>query len=206
MLTQLSTLKSRLQILDTDTTYDALLTSAIQALSARFDKETNRTLARTENATDEFDAADTELAVSCYPIETVAKFETKTTESEGWIEHPTPDYLIRRACVISLASAINYQPSTINGALARITYTGGYVLPGDPDPVYQPSTIIYPPTRLPADIEHAAVEQIAFWFTNREKQGLKTNWPKAAVYQQFATQDLLESVAAVLKRYERWTL
>ncbi len=50
MLCQLSTVKARLALLDTDTTYDALLTSAIQAVSARFEKETNRTLARTENA------------------------------------------------------------------------------------------------------------------------------------------------------------
>jgi len=198
MLAALSTIKSRLQLLDTDTTYDALLTSAIEAISARFDKETNRTLARTENATDEFDAADTELTVSCYPIETVTKFETKTTESEGWIEHPTPHYLIRRGCVISLASAINYQPSTINGALARITYTGGYVLPGTtPGPGQTP---------LPPDIEHAAIEQLAFWFQNRDKQGLKTNWPKDIAYLQFATQDLLESVAAVLEKHRRWTL
>src|SRR5579864_8362364 len=104
MLAQLATVKQRLQILDTDTTYDPLLTNAIQAISARFDKETNRTLARTENATDEFDAADTELAVSCYPIETVTKFETKTTESAGWIEQPPPAYLIHHSCVISLAS------------------------------------------------------------------------------------------------------
>src|SRR5690242_15635703 len=107
MLTQLSTIKSRLQILDTDTTYDALLTSAIQAISARFDKETNRTLARTENATDEFDTDDTEIPVSCYPIETVTKFETKTTETEGWIERPTPQYLIRHACIISINSQLS---------------------------------------------------------------------------------------------------
>ena len=50
MLTTLPTLKSRLSILPTDTTYDSLLTTAIKAISARFDKETNRTLARTENA------------------------------------------------------------------------------------------------------------------------------------------------------------
>ena len=201
MLVQLATIKSRLSLLDTDTTYDALLTSAITAISTRFDKETNRTLARTENATEEFDAADTELAVSCYPIETVTKFETKTTESAGWIEQTPPDYLIRQACVISLATPFRTPHSAL-----RITYTGGYVLPGDPDPVYQPSTINYPPTRLPSDVEHAAVEQIAFWFINREKQGLKTNWPKDSVYQQFATQDLLESVAAVLEKYRRWTL
>jgi len=35
--------------------------NAIKAVSARFDKETNRTLARTTTATHEFHAADTEI-------------------------------------------------------------------------------------------------------------------------------------------------
>src|SRR5437016_14618066 len=43
MLTQLSTVKTRLAVVVTD--YDDLLTNAIKAVSARFDKETNRTLA-----------------------------------------------------------------------------------------------------------------------------------------------------------------
>jgi hypothetical protein len=42
MLTTLATFKSRLALIDT--TYDALLTAAIKAASARFDLETNRTL------------------------------------------------------------------------------------------------------------------------------------------------------------------
>lgn len=50
MLTQLSTVKSRLAIPDADTTSDALLTAAIKAVSARVDKETNRALARTVDA------------------------------------------------------------------------------------------------------------------------------------------------------------
>jgi hypothetical protein len=74
----------------------------------------------------------------------------------------------------------------------------GYVLPG--------TTPSAGETPLPSDVEHACVDQIAFWFINREKQGLKTNWPKAAVYQQFATQDLLQSVTSVLEEYRRWTL
>src|SRR3974390_1700803 len=111
MITQLTTLKSRLSLLDTDTTYDALLTTAIQAVSARFDNETNRNLARTENATDEFDAADTELPVSCYPIETVTKFELKSTESEGWQEiTPAPPHLIRTTSVLSLHSTLSSSP------------------------------------------------------------------------------------------------
>src|SRR6266516_3839894 len=55
MLTQLNTVKSRLALTVTD--YDDLLTSAIKAVSDRFDKECNRNLARTTAATHEFDAA-----------------------------------------------------------------------------------------------------------------------------------------------------
>src|SRR5271169_2263101 len=98
MITQLTTIKSRLAILPTDTTYDGLLTTAILALSARFDKETNRTLARTENATFEFDGADTQISPPCYPIETVTKFETKSSEPSGWVEFPAVEYLIRHSC------------------------------------------------------------------------------------------------------------
>jgi len=59
MLTQLSTVKSRLALTVTD--YDDLLTNAIKAVSARFDKETNRTLSRTATGTHEFDADDSEI-------------------------------------------------------------------------------------------------------------------------------------------------
>jgi hypothetical protein len=195
MLAQLSTIKSRLSLLDTDTTNDALLTSAITALSARFDKETNRTLARTASATQEFPGNDTEILLVCYPVETVTKFETKSTESEGWQEKTNTDYLIRSGCIISLPSPISYLPSS---SLCRVTYTGGYVLPGTaPSPGQTP---------LPSDLEQACVEQIAYWFQNREHLGLKTYWPSGAAYYQFATLDLLDSVKATLAHYRRWSL
>src|SRR2546425_896655 len=126
MLTQLATVKSRLALTVTD--YDDLLTSAIKAVSARFDKECHRTLARTTSATHEFEVDETEVSPPCYPIEAVTKFELKSNETDGWSEQTGMQYLIRRACVISLSSplsTINYQPST-----CRVTYTGGYVLPG----------------------------------------------------------------------------
>ena len=113
MLTQLVTLKSRLAIPTEDTQYDTLLTNAIKAVSARFDKETNRTLARTENATCEFDPDDTEIIVPCYPIETVTKFELKFTEAAGWREQqPAPGHLIHRPCIITLHAPFNQQLST----------------------------------------------------------------------------------------------
>jgi hypothetical protein len=201
MLTLLSTLKTRLAIVPEDTTNDALLTNAIAAISARFDKETHRTLARTLDFAQEFDGATTEVVASCYPIESVSNFETKTSESTGWQElTPAPEFLIRSSCIFSLPSSFSLY--TLAFSLCRVTYTGGYLLPGSPPPD--------PPVAgcqaLPADLETAAVEQIAAWFLNRDKLGLKTIWPHYGTYQQFFPWDLLPGVAAVLKKYTRWTL
>jgi hypothetical protein len=196
MLTQLTTVKSRLGLAEFDVQYDTLLTNAILALSARFDKETSRTLARTVNATEEFDGADTEIIVPCYPVESVSKFELKTSEAEGWVEQSDVEFLIRRNCIISLRSPLSTlttQPST-----CRLTYTGGYVLPGTTPSVGQ--------TALPDDLEQAAVEQVASWFQNRDKLGLVRSWPHQGTYELFSPLDLLINVKAVLQRYERFVI
>src|SRR6266516_2216785 len=153
MLTQLSTVKARLALTLTD--YDSLLTSAIKAVSDRFDKETNRILARTTAATHEFDAADTEILPPCFPIQSVTKFELKSNETDGWFEQTGVQYLLRQQCVISLSVPLNSQSSTLNSpALARVTLTGGYVFPGTTPSAGQ--------TALPDDLEQAAVEQVAY--------------------------------------------
>jgi hypothetical protein len=200
MLTQLSTVKQRLAIDDLDVQYDALLTTAITAVSFRFDKETNRTLARTADATFEFSADDAEIFVPCYPIESLTKFETKISESAGWTEQTSVEYLVRSSCIVSLETRLIYQLSTINHQLplARVTYTGGYLLPGSAD---VPSA-----TRLPSDLEQAAIEQIAWWFLYRDRIGLTTRWPKGGVLERFAQLDLLLNVQTVLKRYQRWQI
>ena len=191
MLTQLSTIKARLGISDYDVQYDSILTNAIKAISARFDKECNRTFARTVDAAEEFDADDREILPSCFPIESVTRFELKTSESEGWIEQTSVDYLLRRNCVISLAA-----PLGTCGQLARAIYTGGYVLPG--------AAVDAGQTALPDDLEQAAVEQVAAWFQSRDKLGLVRHWPKGGIYEEFAQRELLISVEAVLEKYQRW--
>src|SRR5204862_7329897 len=130
MLTQLNTVKSRLALTVTD--YDDLLTSAIKAVSDRFDKECNRNLARTSAATHEFDTSDTEILPPCYPVEAVTKFELKSNETDGWSAQTDVQYLIRRKCVISLSVRLSSPVPSLNSQLstARLTYTGGYVLPG----------------------------------------------------------------------------
>src|SRR5580765_1837883 len=96
MLSTLSALKSRLNIADTDITHDDLLTAALEAVSTRFERECNRTFARTENATYEFDPSDVEIIPDLYPIESVSAFHLKQSETEGWLEQTDVNYLIRR--------------------------------------------------------------------------------------------------------------
>jgi len=196
MLTQLTTLKLRLGILDTDNSNDAILSNLIEALHTRFDNACSRTFARSVDTTEEFDAGQTEILVACYPIEGVTIFETKSSEASGWQEiQPPPDFLIRSRCIISLSTPLNPQSSIFHPQLARVTYTGGYILPGANAGPGQ--------ALLPADLEQATLDQAAFWFDNRARLGLARLWEYHGTYRQFASLDLLPSVTAVLARYRR---
>ena len=200
MLTQLTTMKARLNISPADTTQDDLLTRAINAVSARFDHECNRTLARTIDATQEFLATEREIVAQCYPIEAVTKFEVKMNEVDGWVERTVEDYLVRQACVISLGAPLSAVPqvSLINTGIGRVTYTGGYVQPGTtPSPGQTP---------LPSDLESAAVEQVAVWYQNRDKLGLIRHWPSSGTYLVLSQLPLLPQVVAMIRPYRRWAV
>src|SRR5882672_9766741 len=193
MLTQLQTVKTRLGIDEVNVQFDASSRMpSIPSLPVSI-KKTNRTLARTVSATFEFCADDLEISPPIYPIESVTKFETKTSESAGWIEQTSVEYLIRRSCIISLAESVPWQVS--RDGIARVTYTGGYLLPGTTPSAGQ--------TALPSDLEQAAVEQVAYWFQNREALGLTRLWPHGGTYEQLSGLDLLPSVEAVLHRHQR---
>jgi hypothetical protein len=199
MLTQLATVRARLAILASDTQFDDLLTRAIEAVSARFDRECNRTFARTVGATQEFGVSDTEIVARCYPIETVTKYEVKTTEAEGWVEQPGANYVVRGGCVISLSLPLSPAVRGWSGPrVGRVTYTGGYVLPGTAPGIGQ--------TALPAELESAAIEQVAGWFQQRDHLGLKNYWPKDGIYLAFIQLPLLPQVSAIIRHYQRWSV
>ena len=48
-----------------------------------------------------------------------------------------------------------------------------------------------PQTALPGDLEQAAVEQVAYWFRNRDTTGLIRSWPHSGTYEAFLQSDLL---------------
>ncbi len=201
MLSSLATIKTRLALDPSEVAYDALLLNTINAVSARFDQETHRTLARTLNARFEFSAEDTEIPVPCFPIETVTRFESKIAEREGWLEQAGINYLIRKNCIISLATAFADLPppnGSAHAAIVRVTYTGGYLLPGSEE--------VPGATPLPADLAQAAVEQVAFWFQTRNELGVIRQWPRSGDYRQLADTDLLPSVRQILRTYNRFPL
>jgi hypothetical protein len=190
-LTQLSTVKNRLGI--TDTTDDTLLTNFIKLASGRFERECNRLFDRQANTTDEFRGDQIDLRPSRYPIESVSAFHLKTNESDGWIQQTGIDYLIRRACVVSLLT-----PIASDLEVLRVTYTGGYVLPGTTPGSGQ--------TALPDEIEQACVEQVAFWYQRRHQLGLTSVPAEGRTFYQIGQIELLPVVQSLLKKHARLIL
>lgn len=198
MLTQLVTVKKRLGIALNDATFDEALTRAIEAVSARFDRECNRTLARTVDIKQEFCADEIEIPAICYPIETVSGFELRSTVKAGWVAQAAVDFNVRGGCVISLAVPLVPHPPASVPSVARVTYTGGYVAPG--------VVVGDGQKALPPDLEWAAVEEITGWYQQRDKVGLLREWPSGGTYLSLSQLPLLPEVSAILRRYQRWVV
>ena len=96
--------------------------------------------------------------------------------------------MIRNNCVISLVCATGSRFQQ-----ARATYTGGYVLPGTTPDAGQ--------TALPNDIEQACVEQVAYWYQNRNTLGMLSATTGTGSH--LVQGDLLPGVTEVLKKYSR---
>lgn len=195
MLAQLSTVKARCKIDEFDVADDALLTNLINHCTDRFERECNRRFARVAGATYEFDADRLAIVPSRYPIETVTSFDLKSDETEGWVAQTDIDYILRAAnetkCMLILSGPIGS-----GDQVARVTYTGGYVLPG--------GTVGAGQTALPAAITQTCVEQCTYWYQRRDNLGLTSIQGEGGTIQQFAGLDLLPHVRAALKSYERY--
>lgn len=189
VLAALNTVKARLGI--TDTTDDSLLTNLLELATGRFNRFCNRTFARSASATYEFGGDEQRIAPSPYPIESVSAWALKSNETDGFVTQTGVSYLIRRGCVLEL-----FVPLGTSLDLGRVTYAGGYVLPGTTPGTGQ--------NALPDEIEHACVEQVASWYQNRSRLGLvSVSGQGGSVAQLDPTEDLLPTVKAVLLSYRR---
>ncbi len=231
MLTTLATVKNRLQLDEATVKYDALLNLWLARVTGRFENETNRTFARTVDYQYEFGGADTEILPPLYPIEMVSAWELKTNETDGWLPQTNVDYLLRRKAVLSLSTALGVEKAigrvTYTGGYILPATTAPE---WDPLPIYNTGEIVLHQDLpwlaqelvgagnvpgdgtgywqalpwLPNDLEGAAVEQITYWFQNRDRLGLVSVSGEGGSLSQFAKLDLLPSVQATLKNQTRW--
>jgi hypothetical protein len=184
MLTQLATIKTRLGLDLFDTSNDPLLTSLLAHVSARFAAECNRVFDYGAGLTYEFRADQLNIVVDHPPIQSVAQFDLKSTETEGWLLQSSISYLLSPTrTVIELA-----QPLGGSRQLGRVTYTGGYVLPG--------ATPSGDQIALPDEVELACVEQAAYWYQRRGQLGLVSVNSGPGLVQQYQKADLLPQVQA----------
>lgn len=189
-LCQLTTLKSRLGLGAEDVVDDALLAEIIAAVSGRFESECNRRFARTEDATYQFRADIMNIFVDRFPIEAVVSFHVKANETDGW-EAAVVDYLIGPTLsVIELSSPIGTSKQ-----IGRVTFDGGYVLPGSTPSAGQ--------TALPVEIEEACLRQCQFLFQNRQRLGFASVAGEGGSVSTIV-KDLLPDVEAVVRKHERW--
>lgn len=200
MITTLNNLKARLKIDEFDTVDDATLTFLIQHCGERFDKECNRKFERAEGAYFEFQADRDSFIPLRYPIESISAWHLKSDEAEGWVEQDAPAYVIHAPGEEKCMVSINY-PLGTSFDIGRITYTGGYVMPGGTAGAGQ--------TALPPAIEDAALQQISVWWRDKDKLGLAglssqggsvTQAPLSIV----RPLDLLPQVRNLLIKFERW--
>ena len=193
MLCTLAEVKGRLEVEAAETRYDAVLEGFITLVGGRFEEVCNRSLSFLAGARVEFGAAETLISPARYPITAVSKWEVKASELTGWTELTGVDYLIRAECLLQLAL-----PLGSPAELARVTYSGGYVLPAD--------TVEKGQTALPEEIERCAIEEVTQLWQNREKLGIVSQWEANVAFRQYRKLDLLPNTVAVLGRYRRMVL
>lgn len=200
MITTLTSLKARLKIDEFDLTEDTLLTNLILHLGDRFDAVCNRKFERSAAATFEFEADKLAIVPLRYPIESIDRFDVMANFGDGWEEQTDVEYLIRRAgeiaCMVCFPSALGSSDE-----VARITYAGGYVMPG--------GTVGSGQTALPSGIEQAAIEQLVNWYQNKDRLGLANvsgqgGSVAANPISVVAPLDLLPQVHNLLRSYVRW--
>ena len=190
MLTTLSLVKTRLSMPETEIAHDALIAMLIAGVTARFPRELRRVLKRMEGFAQEFPASDQGLILCCYPVETITRVEVRRWEHEGWQLREGLKWQVRSTCVVTFN-----EPPGAGEEMARLIYTGGYVMPGAEVPAGA--------LPLPTDLLNAATEQVAYLYLNRDRLGILRQWPRGGTYEQYSQVDLLPGVAAALDKHRR---
>ncbi len=193
MITSLAKVRDRLGITELEVQWDAQLTDQIVLTLARFETEMSRKLERGVGVVEEFDAGKKEVSLERYPVEEITKWEMMV---DGvWVERAGVVAVARgKGGVVTLSEALGSV-----GGLARVTYTGGYVLP---DPAGGEG--LYP---LPQILEIAAVETVVHWWQWKGQINMtQVEIPSTGEYREIGDRYWVPWVRAVLKKYRRFVI
>ncbi|HWQ90397.1 MAG TPA: hypothetical protein VN673_01910 [Clostridia bacterium] len=190
MITSLAKVRNRLGLAAGEPA-DTMLTDQIQATQGRFEAELGRKLSRLEGQVQEFDAGQTCVLLDRYPVEDITKWEV--WEDGVWREEVDVVLAAKlQAGVVSLNGRLG-QP----GGVARVTYTGGFVLPDGG------GIGLYP---LPTELEAAAVETVAHWYQWKDKINVNSEGDGTGNYRTIRDAEWVPWVKVVLNKYRRMVL
>jgi hypothetical protein len=188
-------LKNWLELGEADTQYDALLTGLLMAVSGRFETGCRRSLGRGENIVEILDGGRNSISLSRYPIESIS--EVVESRYQDW----TNGYVLteNQNFVADKKSGLLYRENFrwgVGPQSVRVTYTGGYVLPGETATTGQ--------MELPAEIQFAILEQCRFEWKRRGDLGITSAGAGGGSWQVANNEEWLSSVKAVVRRYYRY--
>jgi hypothetical protein len=193
-MTTLETLRIRCGIDSADTADDALLARLIVWATGLMQARCNRTFARAEDITHEFRADELCLVLPRYPVEEITAWEVRSSSLDSWAAVTDPAHHLDQA-----AGIVDFPGSPLGSRSerARITFTGGYVMPG--------ATAETGQTALPGELEQAALEQCLRWYRDKDRLGLTGVNSQGSVSTP-AGLVLLPDVLTTLEPYRRFNI
>jgi len=185
-------LKNWLEIADTDTQFDALLTGLLMGVSSRFENDCHRGLTRQEAIVEILDGGRPSICLFRYPIESVTEVVQSRTQDwdNGDVMTEPLSYTTDKKSGILHRYPLRWLPWKQS---IRVTYTGGFVLPGD--------TVGEGQIALPEDIQFAVLEQCRYLWLRRKELGMESVGMGSGTWTLANKDPWLPSVASVIRRY-----
>lgn len=185
-------LKNWLEIGEDDTQFDALLTGLLKGVSSRFEGDCHRGLSRQVSVVEILDGGRNAISVFRYPIETITEVvESRFGDWEnGYILTENQNFTANKKNGILYRENFRW---CVGKQSVRVTYTGGFVLPGD--------TVGAGQIALPDDIQYAVLEQCRYLWLRRKELGMESVGMGSGTWTLANKDPWLPSVGAVIRRY-----
>lgn len=192
MLTTIIAARRRLRL--PDTADDDWLDAAIKWSTGHIEGVCNRDFGLVAGAVQNFAGGDCAVLLRRYPVASLDGVDIQNRDTWDPLTLADLDY------TLDAESGVLQWATPLGGpdGIARVTYTGGYVLPGDEITAGQ--------IALPADLEVACLELVANWYQRRDQLGLTSVSAGGGSATQIVGLNLLPLVKESIEPYRRMKL